>query len=248
MKKAWIAMFVVTALLCSPGFSQQPLEFGVTADFMGKYIWRGQILSDDPVFQPGATLTYKNFTAGFWGNMDLTSINNHSGEFTEYDYYLDYSAQLCEGIGYSVGLIYYYFPGLTDTTELYWGIGFDVPLNPAITVYYDVDEVEGAYICGSVGHTFENVFEIVQGTPTSVELGASLGWGSASYNDGYWGTDQSKLNDLALSIAFPTRFGNLTLSPSLNYVALVSYDIRSTDAFTTESDYFFAGLNLVYDF
>jgi hypothetical protein len=35
-----------------------------------------------------------------------------------------------------------------------------------------------------------------------------------------------------------------TLAPSLNYVTLLSDDIRATDAYDSASDYFFAGVGL----
>jgi hypothetical protein len=223
------------------------LGVGITSDFYGKYIWRGQNLSDDPVFQPGLSLTWGKFTAGFWGNMDLTNINGSSGDFSELDYSLDFSDEFpgIERLSYSVGVIYYDFPGTTvpDTTEVYWGLGLDLPLSPSIVVYHDVDEAEGTYVNLGFSHSFDEIAKIGD-TPVGMEVGAGLGWGSGSYNKYYWGTDQSKLQDLAFSVSFPVEIVGWTVSPSLNYVTLVSDDIRSTDAYRTESDYFFAGVSM----
>src|SRR6056297_3389533 len=107
------AILVLTAIGSSLQ-ADDKIEFEITADYFGKYIWRGQNLSDDPVFQPGISATYNNFTAGVWGNLETTSINNNSGEFTEWDYYLDYSNSLpgVDGVGYSVGIINYHFPSV----------------------------------------------------------------------------------------------------------------------------------------
>ena len=232
--------------------AEDKIDFEITADYFGKYIWRGQNLSDDPVFQTGISAGYKGLTAAIWGNLELTNINGNSGDFSEVDYSLDYSSTIpgMEGIGYSVGVIYYDFPGTTvkDTTEIYWGLNFDLPLSPSVTVYHDVDEAEGSYILLAFGHSLEKVAELGPDLPVGMEIGASLGWGSSSYNKYYWGTDQSKLNDLAFSVSFPIEIAGWTVAPSLNYITLLSDDIRDTDVYGTDSDFFFAGISLSKSF
>jgi len=42
-----------------------------TADFYNKYIWRGFLLDDDPVFQPSFTVSATGFAVSGWGNFDL---------------------------------------------------------------------------------------------------------------------------------------------------------------------------------
>lgn len=238
----------MTKLGTTPPFvlPEDDITFEVTADYFGKYVWRGQNLSDDPVFQPGVSISAGGFTAGWWGSMDTTKINGNSGEFTEYDYSLDYSGDvpLIDGVGYSVGVINYYFPSGEDTTEVYWGFGFDLPLSPSVTVYHDIDDVKGTYISTGVGHSVEKIAELDADTPIGMDLSASLGWGSASYNKVYWGStiNSGKMNDLTLSVSFPFEISGWSLSPSLNYVSLVNGKVRETDAFSKQSDYFFAGI------
>ena len=235
--------------------AEDEIDFEITADYFSKYIWRGQNLSDDPVFQPGASLGWNGFTLGWWANLETSKINGKSGEFTEHDWSLDYSGDLpfVEGVGYSVGVINYYFPTLDsggETTELYWGLGFDLPLSPSVTVYHDVDEVKGTYASFGIGHSIEKIGELGTDIPVGMDIGASLGWGSASYNKGYWGAsiDSDKLNDLALSLAFPFEIAGCTVTPSLNYVTLVNGSIRKTDTFNKASDYFFVGISLSKSF
>jgi hypothetical protein len=255
MKKGMLllsAVLLVTLVSISQGQEtkkgKQEIDFEVTADFFSKYILRGQNLDDDPVFQSGISASYKGLTALVWGNLELTNINGNSGDFSEVDYLLGYSGTMpgMEGVDYSVGIIYYDFPGTRtkDTTEIYWGLNFDLPLTPSITVYHDVDEAEGTYISFAVAHSIEKIAELGPDTPIGMEIGASLGWGSGSYNKYWWGTDQSKLNDLAFSVSFPIEIGGWTVAPGLNYVTLLSDDIRATDAYGTDSDFFFAGVSL----
>lgn len=254
MRKSVCLIMCLCFFMCGTQavIAEDKIEFEFTADFFGKYVWRGQNLSDDPVFQTGISASYKGWTAAIWGNVDLTGINGNSGDFSEADYSLDYSGAIpgIEGIGYSVGVIYYDFPGtaVKDTTEIYWGLNFDLPLSPSITVYHDVDEVEGSYISLAFGHSIEKIAELGPDLPIGMEIGANLGWGSGSYNKYYWGTDQTKLNDLAFSVSFPMEIAGWTVSPSLNYITLLSDDIRDTDAYGTESDFFFAGISLSKSF
>jgi len=246
-----IRFLVVVCCLVTCGFSKafadRAMNFELRAYYLGKYIWRGQNIDDDPVLQSSITASYENLTAAIWSNLELTNINGNSGDFSEIDYSLDYSAALpgMEGVEYSVGSIYYDFPGTAtkDTTEVYWGINFDLPANPSITVYHDVDEAEGTYVSLAIGHSVEKVTELVPDVPVGMEVGASLGWGSGSYNKYYWGTDQSKINDLTLSASFPVEIGGWTVAPSLNYATLLSDDIRNTDAYGTDSDFFFADVS-----
>ena len=254
MKNTKCLIVGLIMLLCGTGavLAEDKIEFDLTADFIGKYIWRGQNLSDDPVFQPGLSASYKGLTAAIWGNLELTNINGNSGDFPEADYSLDYSAALpgIEEVGYSVGVIYYDFPGTAtkDTTEIYWGLNFDLSLSPSVTVYHDIDEAEGSYISLAFGHSLEKVAELGPDLPVGMEIGASTGWGSSSYNKYYWGTDQSKLNDLAFSVSFPIEIAGWTVAPSLNYITLLSDDIRNTGAYGTDSDFFFAGISLSKSF
>ena len=62
-----IAVFVLS--IAAPAYSEgelsllgDKLSIDVTADYFGKYIWRGQNLSDDPVFQTGVSASYKGFS------------------------------------------------------------------------------------------------------------------------------------------------------------------------------------------
>ncbi len=255
MKKRMLllsAVLLVTLVSVSQGQEtkkgKQEIDFEVTADFFSKYIWRGQNFNDDPVFQSGFSASYRGLTVVIWGSLETTNINGNRGDFSELDYSIDYSGALpsFEGVNYSIGAGYYNFPGtkVKDTTEVYAGLSFDLPLRPSVTFYHDVDEAEGTYISFAVGHSIEKIAELGPDMPVGMDIGASLGWGSASYNKYYWGTDQSKLNDLTFSVAFPMEVAGLTVTPSLNYVTLLSDDIRDTDAYGTDSDFFFAGVSL----
>lgn len=226
------------------------LGFDLGADFYSKYIWRGINVNDDYVFQPSVNVTYESFTVGVWGNLDFTDYAGEQGEFSEIDYYVDYTCPMpgLEGVSLSVGVINYHFPSLVgDTTEVYWGLAFDMPLSPSVTVYHDIDEIDGTYVSFAVGHDFGTIAKLTEDMPLGMDFSASLGYGDTDYNKGYWAsTENSGLNDLMLSVSFPFEVSGVSVSPSLNYVSIMDGGIRSVDS--AASDYFFTGISLSKSF
>jgi uncharacterized protein (TIGR02001 family) len=243
MKQSKVALCVAVVALGMTGaaWAEGDVSVEVTSDFMSKYVWRGQNVTDDWSFQPGVSATYGGLTAGFWGALDMTDENDESGQFIEYDYYLDYSGQIDDTFGYSVGAIYYYFPGGDATTELYAGVSVDTIASPSLTVYYDIEEVDGAYVALGFGHSIES-----EELPCGIDLSANLGWGDSSYNDAYWGVDDGELNDLTLSAAFPFEVGPVTVTPSVTYVAVLGSDV--SDVAGDDDSLVYAGVGLAYAF
>ena len=241
-------MFFATLISNQSLKAEDKVIIGASADVMSKYVWRGQNLVDDWVLQPGAYVNYNNFTASFWGNLDLTNENGYKGEFSEIDLTLDYSAQVpgVDILSYSLGFINYDFPingGFDDTWEIYWGFGFDVPASPSVTVYHDVDEAAGTYVSFGIGHSIDNLTDFGLG----VDLSASIGWGSSGYNKTYWGPDDSELNDLVLSTAFPLEVAGFSVTPSMNYITIVGDDIRAPNTYG-QNDMWVAGIGFSKEF
>ena len=249
----WMAIVLSTVSLAAAekedSAEEDGVEVGVTADVFSKYMWRGQNIIDDWVLQPGASVGYKGLTASIWGNLDLAGDLVDEGELTEVDYTLDYTNTIpgLDILSYSVGTIYYSFFNLDwpDTTELYAGLGLDVPFAPAVRWFYDVDEVDGSYVQFSVGHTIEKLWSWRDDSYCGLQLGASVGYGTSGYNNGYFGVDEGALNDLTLSAGLPFCVGKLTIRPSLGYSTMLDDDVR---AGTDESDNFWGGIGFAYDF
>jgi hypothetical protein len=247
-KSSFIVMCMATLISTTSLKAEDPIITGVSADVMSKYVWRGQNLVDDWVLQPGAYVSYSGLTASFWGNLDLTDENGYKGEFSEIDLTLDYSGQVpgVDILSYSIGFINYDFPvngGFDDTWEVYWGFGLDTIASPSVTVYHDVDDVKGTYVSFGVGHSIENLADSGLG----LDLGASLGWGSASYNKAYWGPNDSELNDLVLTAALPFEIAGISITPSMNYITLMGDEIREPNAYG-ENDMWVFGVGFVKDF
>jgi hypothetical protein len=228
-----VTLLTITSLAAAA--EEQAVKFGLSADYYSKYIWRGQNLNDESVLQPAVSVSAYGFTGSIWGNMDLTngsqSAPDNAGEFSEFDWSLDYTAAVpgIENLNFSVGTIYYRFPNQVfhPTTEVYAGLSLsDGLLSPSIKLYHDIDEIDGSYLQLGVGHTFEKIYEVNDKCYCGFQLGANIGWGSSGYNHGYFGVDNSKFNDLTLTAGLPFCIGSWTLRPSVNYASMLSDDIR----------------------
>lgn len=243
----WVGAIVLGAVTVT--LAEDSVSVGTTADIFSKYVWRGQNLVNNWVLQPGASVGYKGFTGSVWSNMDLTGETVAEGTFNEVDFTLDYSNKIpdCNVLGYSVGVIHYDFVN-TDfhaTTEAYAGLTASVPLSPGVRWFYDFNQIRGHYIQFSLGHTIEKVQRWADDCYCDVQLGASLGLGSAGYNEGYFGVNQTALNDLTLTAGVPFVFGKLIVKPSVAYSTMLSNDIR---AGRTHNDNFWGGVGFAYSF
>jgi hypothetical protein len=247
-----LAAMAVTASVakCADDANSQPLGFGFTLDYFTKYIWRGQNLNDKSVFQPSIYLSQYGFTGSIWGSHDWTSANDNAGNFTEFDYTLDYTNAIpgIDGVSWSGGVIHYTFPHteFASTTEVYGGVTFDnLPLTPSVKIYRDVDEIKGTYYQFSIGHTFEKIAKWNEQCYCHAVFGASTGYGNGPYNKGYFGSSGGNMNDLTLTAALPVCFWSWTLKPSINYSAMLSDPIRQA---TDKSDNLWGGLSLSRSF
>lgn len=243
----WMA---TSALICQPLMAAEKITFGLSTDYYSKYIWRGQNIDDRSVLQPSVSVSTYGFTGSIWGNLDLTNQNDTSGEFSEFDFSLDYSGTIpgIDWLGFSVGTIYYRFPNTAfePTTEIYGGLSLpNVPLAPYFKWYRDVDEINGSYFQFGLGHTFEKVVKVNDNCYCGLQLGASSGWGNSTYNKGYFGVNNGKFNDITLTAGFPVCIGSWTIRPNINYSTMLSDSIRAA---TAKSNNFWAGVGISVSF
>lgn len=249
MKKLVLSLILTLVVVTSIGIAApaQAKDWSVDLDltYNSKYVWRGMVATDESVLQPSATFSFKGFSAGVWGNMDLTDTNEEEMKFTEVDFWAEYSHSFGMFTP-AVGVIYYHFPpdDSINTTEIYLGLGLDVLLAPSLTIYYDVDQIEGLYVSGGISHSFELMKE--KDVAVGLDLGATIGWGSEKYNEGYWGVDKGGFNDALFSVGLPiTLWDSLTITPKVNYSIVIDEDLRDQ---VEDTDVFFAGVSVTYSF
>ncbi len=259
-------VFVLVVVLLSGTISgsqvmAEELKVKVDAEALviSKYVWRGLEVNEDPVLQPALTVAYGGFSFNLWGNMDLTDFGkdecvytsdceSRAGQFTEIDLTFDYSHSF-DKFTLGAGIISYQFPNWDeseDTHEVYLAMSYDCLLAPALTIYYDFDEVDGFYTNFSISHSF------TINDKAGVDLSASIGYGDSDYNEAYFGIDDNAFVDANCSIALPYQVtGKITVTPVLNLTSLVDSDLRDavdSNSYCNNETNIYGGINIAFSF
>ncbi|MFO8014516.1 MAG: hypothetical protein R6X20_14555 [Phycisphaerae bacterium] len=231
----------------APAAEDWPVSFAFDAAWAGKYVWRGIVVTEDPVFQPSVEVAVGDLTLNVWANIDTTDVNDFRRQANEIDYTLDYTVFSWEGLTASVGAIHYAFPQahVFDTTEAYLSLAADVPTAPTLTVYQDLDEHDGQYITLGFGHTFKDVWTPSPEVAMSVDLSAQFAWGSRKHNAFYYGSG-SGWADTTVGLALPFAVGeNVTVTPCVNYMWILDDGVSGA---LGRDDAFWAGLSVTVGF
>lgn len=245
----WAVLVLAMAGLLASNTSAA--EATAEAGVFSKYVWRGQILNEDPMVQlvldvnAGHGLTFAT-----WAYYDLTDANSTEvrdtkNEFTEVDFYLEYALPLEGAFGASAGFAEYLYPnGEKSTREVYTTLSYEAWLSPSLSLFYDFGTVDGLYAVLEVSHEFE-VSEQVVLTP-----GLSVGGASNDYNASVYGVDSTVFND---GNAFVTADWSLTetvtLSGLVQYTTQLDSEIRDAlEAEDGETDAFFGGVKVSVTF
>jgi len=123
MKKPLISLVAAAAAVLAPSLALADVSANLA--LTSKYKFRGQDQSDPeksvlPAVQGGFDFSDSGFYLGNWNS----SVGFLGG--TEMDFYGGYSGE-AGGIGYDVGVLYYYYPGTDssgNTTEIYGKVSF----------------------------------------------------------------------------------------------------------------------------
>ncbi len=262
MKRNWMLSVVGTVcVLAGSAFAEEAAtaSVGIDVPVLSAYVWRGMVLNDEAVVQPGLTGGIGGFSVNAWSSMDLTDNQGSSGEFDEMDWTVSYS-QTVGMFELGAGLVAYTFPSsatetetaedgmesetvvgaLPGTKEVFVSVSVDVVLAPSLTLYYDIDEVEDFYAVASLSHSFELAEKV------GLDLSASLGYGGSDYNAFYFGSDGSALNDLVLGASLPIAVTeNLSVTPAISYMMLPDSDVEdAAEALYGEKDSVYGGVTL----
>ncbi len=207
------------ARLCLLPVLAQP---AVTLDgaLLTHYVDRGELVVNGPVVQSALTLAGGGLTFGVWVNLDLDDANDRLLEITETELSLAYGVTL-DPLDLEFGIRQYIFPEEPGTREVILHAMLMVPLNPAIGVYYDFEEIEGVYIDLGCHH-------IIDVTPSlALDLRASLGYGDAAANRDAFEFDQDAWRDLNLGATLQYAIDRHSqMSFGGTYWRLVDRDLR----------------------
>ena len=162
MSRKWM-VWGVGVVLAAAGSARavDPPSVALDVPVLSSYVWRGQTLNDKPVVQPSLTVGQGGFALNAWSSYNIDGA--YQGDVSE----MDLTASYAKSVGPATlggGVVQYTFPNQTlavedgedvavpGTVEVYASAALaDVPLAPALTVYYDVDAIEGFY-----GHDYRD--------------------------------------------------------------------------------------------
>jgi hypothetical protein len=183
---------VVLILLLLSG----PVLFGGDGEVSGsasmgilnRYVFRGYRLGGgSAVIQPALSVSYRGFSASFWGNIDLNEkatpcfVPDRPGQmsFNETDLVLSYGRSLGK-LDLSAGFIYYGTKYVAETQEIYAAVSYAIFGRPTLAVYRDIGAYPGTYFLLSIGQSFPLTKRV------TLDVGASAAYFSGDGD--YWRT------------------------------------------------------------
>jgi hypothetical protein len=233
-------------------------EVGAQLDLFSSYVWRGVTYTNKPVAQPDVWVSFPagnaSITVGSWANIDLGAYDDPEDDLSEsgglsafnlaeYNPYAEVSFSSGKA-AITGGVVGYIYPneledapidGLdseSNTWEVYGTVGFDVPLAPEFSIYYDIDKVSGAYAEGAVSHS------LALGESHTLDLGAlvgvSLGQGF-NEDDESFNFDDNGVTHLDFSAGVPLAAGVFSITPVLHFQVSVDEATKFTSP-TDDSD------------
>jgi hypothetical protein len=237
VKKVLIALLAIIISLGCITYQAEAIETSGSAslDIYSSYMWRGFELHEDVAIQPSVGITYGGFGANLWSD-----INADTGEITETDVTVTYAFSK-DMFGFDIGYIFYGLEGIDETQELYIAVSYDTLLSPSLTLYYDFDEGDGAFIVASVGH------DIAVNQDIAVSLGASMSYNAESE---YAIGDYSALHngEISVSTSIPV-YEAISISPMLAYSFSLSDDAEEAlENADGDSNFFYGGASVSLSF
>ena len=246
-----IAAALVCSLVATAAYAENANVTGYTSvDVMSNYVWRGQKLSNSYVIQPSVGITYGDFGANIWANLDsdpeALGVDNRF-KHTETDLTATYGFSF-DKLSLTAGYIYYALEGVNDTQEIYLSAAYDTLLNPTLTLYYDFVEGNGGFAVLSVGHSIAMTEDI------SLNLGASA---SVNLNDKVMGLDKDGKDFTGLyngefdaSVSIPLTKA-LSVTPKAGYSFALSSDAKNAISSVSDDgkhNILYGGVNLTLSF
>jgi uncharacterized protein (TIGR02001 family) len=219
-----VASLILAAVIATPALAAIEVGGSAYVGYFDKYLWRGYDLSGSlPVVQGGVNLSSNGFTLSYWSNIQTKTDDGAGlvgGEANETDIIIDYTFSPIDKLSVSIGNIWYALDGLADTKEAYLGLALDVPLAPALKVYYDYDQSEenGLFYTAAVSHSFDLMDKL------SLSVGALVSYNDENYSAGEWYSDWHNY-ELSASATYAIT-DQISVTPSFVYSSPISADAK----------------------
>ena len=218
------SVFIAGTLLFAPDTARAGNR--VTLDFessvRSRFVWRGEMWTDDPVFWQTAVLRWRGFRSWNFFNVDLTGINGDRYELNEYDFILDYTFRFGRW-SIAPGVLRFTSPtGFFKTTTKYTiDIRAVSSWNPRLRVRIDSEHSRGNYFIFSSSRTFAPF-----GERYVCNLYGEAGVSQPRYYRSRL-SDRYAFTDILVGLSLPIEAGKgLTMTPFLEFTSLTDHSVR----------------------
>ncbi len=230
-------MAFLLALVPSAGWAQDEKNWSVTlaVDYYSIYLFRGlDLLADEPVTNPYVYATFGSLGVYYYGYFG--DVGDPGPRYQESDFGLDYTWTL-GSMSWTLGGVTYTYQDpadYEDTVELYSIMAWDGWwATPKLSVWYDIDLVDGAYAQFALSHSFP------AGEKASFDVSAGLGYDLGYYSNFFGTSDSSGLNDFLVTVNVPIAITD-TFGIHLMGQHSVSLDILDDPLIAQEDETLFA--------
>ena len=221
-KKLFLALLL---WLCAGPFdshTRDVVNIDLDGTYINRFVWRGEMWTDDPVFWQTTTIRYKGFRSYNFFNIDLTDINNDKFECNEFDFIIDYTFSF-DSFSIAPGVLHFSSP--TDffepTTKITLEVKVDLLLKPHIRIRIDPEKTRGSYYILSFSH---NV--LINRLVKEIDFYGSLGASQPRYYRKYLDNDVTLTDSLVgMNILFNIGKGFMFVT-LVEFTSLIDSSIR----------------------
>ena len=200
----------------------EPVALELESSVRSRYIWRGEMWTDDPVFWQTATLKWRGFSSWNFFNVDLTDINDERWKITEYDYIFDYTFRFSR-FSAAPGIYHFSSPAgfFEPSTKVTLELTAESTWNPGLWVSIDTKYSSGSYFIISAARRTGPLR-----CRAPLDVYGSVGISQPRYYRDYLG-DRWAFTDALLGISVPFDMGGgFTLSLLAEFTSLIDRSVR----------------------
>ena len=179
MKKTLLSIAITSLLASATVVSTQASAVeGLSANVAAtsNYLWRGVTQTDDAAAISGG-IDYAH-ESGFYAGTWASNIDFDDDASYELDFYLGFSGEISEGVGYDVGYIYYAYPDSAevdstneyDFGEIYGSLSYSYF---SVSASYGINNDDGAeFADSSLYLSGDAEFEVAEGLTLALHVGS----------------------------------------------------------------------------
>ncbi|MDP2983472.1 MAG: hypothetical protein Q8O92_09100 [Candidatus Latescibacter sp.] len=215
---------LVLWLFLSPieSFARDTLKLELDGTFLSRFVWRGEMWTDDPVYWQTVTFRYRGFRSYNFFNIDLTDINHDKYECNEYDYILDYTFSFYH-FSIAPGVLRFTSPTnfFATSTKITLDVKTGLPFQPRLRIRIDPYKSSGSYYIFSFARTIW-----LKEPERFLTIYGSLGMSQPRYYRKNLG-DRIVLTDALLGVNVPFSLGGgFVLTTLMEFTSLLDSSVR----------------------